>query len=154
MADTLAFDPCARGRCRQRHVEAMGGDVWVPRHIVRLDSASLAGWQVRFERPFVYLSDAAYGSPERSFRAAKRHLRQAWRAIPKRTSRNGAAGVRVIRTTRGHWYAEATHPRRQAPRRFYIGTDATVTTSRSRAAQQRAREQRHAWLAAMEAPLR
>lgn len=147
------LDPCARPRCRLRDVPGLG-EVLVPRHIVRLDSATLAGWQVRFERPWTYFADDVHGGAGRSFAAAKRLLRRQWRPIEWRTTRRPSAGVRLIRDGRGQWYVEASHPLRQPPRRFYVGTDATKTSSREREARRHARAQRVTWLAEVETPTR
>lgn len=147
------IDPCARSRCRLRDVPDMG-EVWVPRHIVRLDSPKLAGWQVRFERPWTYFPDAEHGGVDRSFAAAKRLLRRQWRPVAWRTSRRASAGVRLINDARGVWYVEATHPLGRPPRRFYVGTDATRTQTREREARRLARAQRATWLAEHKEPLR
>lgn len=147
------IDPCARSRCRLRDAPDMG-EVWVPRHIVRLDSRTLAGWQVRFERPWTYLSDADHAGPRGSFAAAKRLLRRQWRPVAWRTSRRASAGVRLIRDRRGQWYVEASHPRGRPPRRFYVGTDATKSHTRERDARRKARAQRASWLTECKEPLR
>jgi hypothetical protein len=146
-------DPCARSRCRTVLVD--GDELQVPRHISRVDCKRARGWQVRFEKPSIFCSDAAHrGDPRASLRAAKRELRRVWRPGEKETARAPARGVRVFRDARGRWYAEASHPRRGAARRFYIGTDATRTQRRERDARAEARQQRSAWLAAIEVPTR
>lgn len=147
------INPCARSRCRIRDVPELG-EVLVPRHVVRLDSPTLAGWQVRFQRPWKYFPDVEHGGVARSFAAAKRYLRREWRPIEWSTSRRHNAGVRLINDARGLWYVEATHPLGRRARRFYVGTDTTRTRARERTARQRARAQRQTWLIEVEVPLR
>lgn len=152
------MNPCALARCRTVESVVIGTVEGVPRHVVRLDGQNLAGWQVRFERPWRYFSDSDHGGAAASLKAAKRFLRRTWRPTPIRTSRGydrrtgqRTQGIRMVRHDgrRGHgeWYIEASHPRHGAAKRFYVGTDSTRTKMREKEARAAALAQRRAWLA-------
>lgn len=145
---------------RLREVEVAGYIYQVPRHIVRLP----VGWQVRFEGS-AYFGDWTHGGVAESLEAACAHLVKTWRPIPKNTSRNQersdaaiGPGIRyVVRDHKNgseHWYIEATPPWRGTPKRFYIGTDTTMTDARENEAIKAARAQRKQWLAECPAPIR
>jgi len=149
-----ADDP---SRCRT--VSCGAGDFTVPKHVVRLESDRLAGWQVRWGTSR-YFADGLHGGPEGSLTAAIRHLRKVWKPTAKKTQRGQSAtsktpGVRMYRDNkRGVIYIEASHPNRGRPKRFYAGTDNTVTPARIRAATRLAKQARAMMLSATPVPIR
>lgn len=160
------IDPCRRERCREVEVPKLGERVWVPRHIVRIDHRSTHGWQVRFQKPSVWFADAGESpsAVKASLALAKRHLRSIWVEIPKQTSRgkarssNGMAGIREVRDTRNksiyHYIEYAPPDRVGVPRRFYFGNSNTATPGRRKAALEKAKKCRQAWLASNPVPIR
>lgn len=148
------------------------GDMMVPRHIVRIDiddpgRAGTHGWQVRYQKPSVFFSDAKNGkrrSPRTSLRAAIDCLLAIYRGprrgvhrserIRKRhpTGVPGVAFVRRRRPDRGFTeylvriqlgrHRQAGSVRRQ----IYLGTENTVSDARVRAALKKARGIREEWL--------
>jgi hypothetical protein len=137
----------------------------VPRHIVRIDIdkpglAGTHGWQVRFGRPWRFFSDAKRSrrrSPHRSLEDAINHLAIIYtipaprvRATPtaRRANIVKEAGIRLVeRKKQGRnvveLYVKAMSPKRGTlPRRFYVGTAATVSEERMNAAIVKARQAR------------
>lgn len=148
-----SLNPAAASRCRI--VSRSFGDFKVPRHIVRLDSVRLAGWQVRWQGSTRYFSDSAAGSPAKALTLAIKHLRRVWKPIKKITRRNPNAGVSLRKNPSDQaWYAVASHPRSGSPKRFYAGTDATRTTVSTLKAIERAKRARRRMLTSIPVPLR
>lgn len=151
------LDAAAPTRCRT--VSCGAGDFTVPKHVVRLESDRLAGWQVRWETSR-YFADGLHGRPEASLTAAIRHLRKVWKPTLKKTQRGQSAssktpGVGLYRDARtGAIYVEARHPNGGRPVRFYAGTPNTVTPARLTAATRKAKKARAEILAANPVPLR
>lgn len=137
----------------------------VPKYIVRIDieePKQTHGWQVRFNKPFVFFSDAAYppprskvGTPASSLKAAIQHLATVWRpkaphiqaerhnkAIP-----TGMAGVRVIWQSRAgrkvkSCSVEARGRDGALLGRYYAGTENTITAASLQQALNEARADR------------
>jgi len=122
------LDPADPSRCRELSCKA--GTFTVPRHVVRLESKKVAGWQVRWEGS-KYFGNGETQDPKASLEKAIQYLRKVWRPIKKQTSRNktktgGVPGVRLAREKKdGAWYVIASHPKRGSPKRFYVGNDRT-----------------------------
>jgi len=140
--------PTDASRCRE--VSCSAGVFQVPRHIVRLESSNLAGWQVRWDGSSRYFSDAVNGGPHKAFEAAKEHLVRVWRPIAKANRRKEEGGVRLWHSpSRGAWFVVAADPsNRSLNKNFYVGTDKTFTSGRLAKAWARAVEARKALLAA------
>lgn len=154
------LDPCAIDRCRV--VFVFGDALDVPRHIVRIDTRSTHGWQVRFRKPSKFFSDGV-SRPSQSLNAAKHYLRSIYAPVPKKTSRDQsrrpppvkAVGITTKRDYRGHWYVVATSPQKsKADKRFYFGNDQTRTPTREAHAFKRACAARKRLLAETPVPVR
>lgn len=134
-------------------VPGWAGIFEVPRYIVRVDidefgRAGTHGWQVRYDKPWVFFGDTAGGkrrSPRVSLAAARRHLASCYkgpptliRTTPTRRKDNliQEAGLRLVeRRRRGRtvseFYIEAVSPSaRIASRRVYVGTERTLSAER------------------------
>lgn len=151
---TPKLDPCSADRCRQ--LETPHGMFSVPKHIVRLDGRGLAGWQVRWEGT-KYFADSISGDAAASLQEAMKYLGKVWKPVPKRTARKTSAGsgIGLIHDAkRDVWYAEARHPRHEAPKRFYVGTTSTFTDKKARAALRLAAKARKQMLEESPVPLR
>lgn len=157
MKATVKIDPCDVSRCRE--VTCGAGTFSVPRHIVRLESNNLAGWQVRWEGS-KYFADGAEGDPSASLSDAIKYLRKVWRPVRKVTTRNKAKtgttpGVALRQEKRdGAWYVIASHPRGGSPKRFYVGTDRTWSETKYRQMLRKAKEARKQMLVENPVPLR
>lgn len=136
------------------------GVVEVPRYVVRIDSPSTHGWQLRYQSPFKMFSDAVVsrsGTPESSFKVVVAALADVFKGLRPRLQsvetkrkkiRTGAVGVRrVVRLRRGRnvqeHYFTVSHPKAGVPaRNIYIGTENTITATRVKAAAERAKKLR------------
>lgn len=137
----------------------------VPRHIVRIDiddpgKAGTHGWQVRYRRPWRFFGDTVNRtrrSPAAALAEAIDFLvgiyegpRNLLRNTPTRRKQNPIqeAGLRLVvrrKATRNmtEYYVEAVPPARSRnPRRFYVGTERTLTAERLEAAMEKARQAR------------
>lgn len=151
------IDPADPSRCRQ--ISCRAGKFSVPRHVVRLESNNLAGWQVRWEGS-KYFADGEEGDAESSLLKAITHLRRVWRPVQKVTARNksksgGIAGVRLLQEKRdGAWYVIASHPNGGSPKRFYVGNDRTWSDAKYRLMLRKAKSARKEMLAQIPIPIR
>ena len=136
------------------------GTVEVPRYVVRIDSPSTHGWQLRYRSPFKMFSDAVVsraGTPAASFKVIAQALAEIFEGVHPRLQsvetrrkkvRTGAVGVRrVVRLRRGRnvqeHYFTVSHPKAGVPaRNIYIGTENTITPARVKAASERAKKLR------------
>lgn len=162
------INPLGADRCRTRDLPGVGR-VEIPRHIIRVETGSTHGWQVRFEKPSKFFSDPR-GMERRpaalsSLEQAKAHLKAVWR--PRTKSRitrigpgkagNPVPGVWVEAREQAagtFWYVICSHPDGVTHRKFYVGSRSTYTPARLELAEARALEQRRAWLEAYVPPLR
>lgn len=124
------------------------GLILVPRHIVRIDTKNTHGWQVRYRGVTKFFSDGiprAVSAALASLEAAKRflhgvydgpHIARITTETSRKAIRTGIPGVRLVGTLRPNrrvmeFYAEATPFRSDdAAKRFYIGTERTLTAER------------------------
>lgn len=138
------------------------GVVEVPRYVVRIDSPSTHGWQLRYRSPFKMFSDAVVSrakTPEASLKVVIGALAEIYEGMRPRLQsvetsrkkiRTGAVGVRrVVRLRRGRnvreHYFTVSHPKAGVPaRNIYIGTENTITAARVKAAADRAKKLRAA----------
>ena len=160
------IDPCNADRCRTQFIQAAGRTLRIPRHIKRLDTRSTAGWQVTFDKPSRYFGDNGHGGAAAALRAACQYLRKIYRPEPKDTGRglNRKTGqrtdcIRLVSKTmanqRVYWYVEASHPARNVPaRRFFVGTNQTMTQARLQRARRKALAQRRSWVSEYPVPVR
>lgn len=138
-----------------------------PRHIVRVDvnelgKAGTHGWQVRLKKPSKFFSDCHYGNskrgnPKASLEAAIDYLSSIYqgprvlvRTEPTSRKKNPLLGSGV----REAWkqskkkavrelYIEASPPcHSRSPKRFYVGTENTISPERYLKALAKAREAR------------
>lgn len=157
MANTAKFDPADASRCRE--VSCLAGTFRVPKHVVRLEARSLAGWQVRWEGS-KYFPDGESQDAEASLAEAVRYLRKVWRPIKKQTARNksiagGTPGIRLRKEKGdGAWYVIATHPRGGSPKRFYVGNDRTWSDVKYRQMLRKAKAARKEMLELNPVPIR
>lgn len=156
---------------RLAFVPGWAGVFQIPKYIVRVDvdepgKAGTHGWQVRYQKPSTFFSDAGQnrrGNPSTSLAAAKRYLASIYagprtliRTTPTKRKTNPIQepGLRLVyvqpkgRTVR-HVYVEAVPPGRgMVPKRVYVGTDNTVTPARIEAGKAKARQIRLAMVTA------
>jgi hypothetical protein len=136
------------------------GQMDVLRYIVRIDMDSKRqthGWQVRFKRPYVFLSDSKYGGILKTYIEAMSYLASVYhfRYLKRPTLENrnkaipiGIRGVRLVKRkkknrTHEELYAEVCPIKYgDSPKMIYIGTENTITAERKEAAVLKARRLR------------
>lgn len=114
-----------------------------------------AGWQVRYRRPFRYFADSGLppgkrtgrrGSPRESLARATAYLETIYAGehsklhraeFARKKDKLGVPGIRAViqkkaRRNVRHYYLEVVRlpPVLRVPRRFYVGTDNTLTYER------------------------
>lgn len=157
MSEKTKIDPADPSRCR--NVICQAGSFSVPKHIVRLESPNLAGWQVRWGGS-KYFADGEEGDAESSLLKAITHLRKVWRPVQKQTTRGkakagGVPGVSLRQEKRdGAWYVIASHPNGGSPKRFYVGNDRTWSEAKYRQMLRKAKAARKEMLANNPVPIR
>lgn len=135
---------------REVIVKPWTNKLMVPRHIVRIDSEDLEstgthGWQVRYQKPSKFFSDTIGDIrrlPEESLREAITYLAGIYRGPKSQIKVDPAArkvneiqevGIRLVRRAKksrsvAEIYVEASNPEHgKASKRFYVGTENTVT---------------------------
>ncbi|MEJ8859557.1 hypothetical protein WKW79_33700 [Variovorax robiniae] len=138
-------------RLMRRDVTLPSGETLrVPRHIKRLDTASSThGWQVHYKGHTKYFADSGRsnprGTPRSALGRASRYLAEIYSGRPSmlhpsehinKIRPTGVPGVRVIHRLERKGamrvtYVEVYDPQKQLHvRRFYVGTDRTVTPQR------------------------
>lgn len=128
-------------------------------YIVRIDIdepgyTGTHGWQLRYDKPFVFFSDRPakrrpLGSPATSLKRATTRLKEIYEGHRPRLRDTefkskglhfGVPGLRCYskkRPTKNltEWYMELSHPlKSHAAKRIYVGTDNTITLPRIDAA--------------------
>ena len=136
------------------------GKAEVPRYVVRIDTPSTHGWQLRYQSPFKMFSDGVVskaGTPWASLKVVVNALAEIYAGMRPRLQsvetrrkkvRTGVVGIRrVVRLRRGRnveeHYFTVSHPQAGTPaRNIYIGTENTVTKARIQMAAERAKKLR------------
>lgn len=136
------------------------GQIQVPRYVVRIDingKRQTHGWQVRFNRPWVFFNDDNYGGILKAFKEVVMYLSSVYHyrylKRPSLENKNkaipiGTRGVRLVKRkkknrTTEELYAEVCGLKHgDVPRLLYIGTSNTATAERMEAVVAKARKLR------------